>query len=325
MATPVITGVRTLLHTGTTYRARARIDAPSFLVTKDAIASRLEDEGFTALTVWKDPSELPADWPQDQRAAVVGGWPVFTAYVEGTWPKPDESRAIPEAVIALWVHKRPAGEQTPPISSGPEGSHPWAREIVRLAWSYNFHETPTEAVAQTVQAIALHESSYGFALKTPDGLPSHNWGGVQCATGWKRVDCLTAQTCPAGCFPHRDTDDKGVCYIACFRQYNEPLLGARDYIHTLCGVASRKSVRASMGYGNSTVIAREMRASGYFQAPAATYAAGIARRAREIATALHEPVFVEASNYLAAIAGLGLVGGATWYAVRRDRRLHVTT
>src|SRR6185369_16246025 len=66
-ATPIISGVRALLHQGTTYHARARVDAPSFLVSKNAIAERLEDEGFSAVSVAKDLSELPADWPQDQR------------------------------------------------------------------------------------------------------------------------------------------------------------------------------------------------------------------------------------------------------------------
>lgn len=323
MATPLITGVRTLLHQGTTYRARARVDAPSFLVSKSAIASALEDEGFSGVTAFKDVSELPADWPQDQRAA-LGGFTSFTAFIEATWPKPDETKVIPKEVIAAWIHKRPPGEQAPSSSSGPEGSHPWAREIVRLAWQYNFHETPNEATAQAVQAIALHEGGYGFALKTPDNMPSHNWGAIQCASGWTRVDPLSPQTCPAGCFAHGDTDAKGNGYNGCFRQYAEPMLGARDFVHVLCGVASRKRVLACIGYGNATVIAREMRASGYFEATVKSYATGIGNRAKQIAAALKEPVYVEPTNWIAGLVSVGLVAGATYWVTRRER-LHVTT
>jgi len=317
VATPIISGVRTLLHTGTTYRARARVDAPSFLVTKGMISSALEDEGFSGVSVFKDLSELPADWPQDQRGG-PSGFTMFTAYVEATWPRPDETRKIPEQVIAAWIHKRPPGEEMPTISSGPEGSHPWARELVRLAWRTNFNETPNDATAQAVQAIALHEAGYGFALQTPDGSPSHNWGSIQCASGWKKVDCLTPQTCPAGCFPHRDTDAKGNCYFGCYRQYGEPILGARDFVHVLCGVPSRKRVLACIGYGNATVIAREMRASGYFEATVQSYAAAIGRRAREIATALREPVYVEPTNWIAGLAYLGLVAGGAYMSLRRQ-------
>jgi len=325
--TPVLTGVRVLLHQGTTYRARARVDAPSFLVSKGMISSRLEDEGFANVVVYKDPTELPADWPQDERAT-VGGFTSFTAFIEAAWPKPDEARAVPEQVIAAWVHKRPPCEDAPVIHSGPEGSHAWAREIVRLAWAYNFHETPNEPTAQAVQAIALHEAGYGFALKTPDGAASHNWGSIQCGSGWKALPCdcsncapaLSQQTCPPGCFAHVDRDAKGACYIGCYKQYAEPVLGARDFVHVLCGVASRKRVRDVIGYGNATVIAREMRASGYFEATVASYAQGIGNRAKQIAVALREPVYVEPSNWIAGLASVGIVAGTTWLALRRDIR-----
>jgi hypothetical protein len=312
--TQVLSGARVLIHQGTTYRARARVDAPSFLVTKSAIASALEDEGFAPVSVFKDISELPADWPQDQRLA-LGGFASFTAFIEATWPKPDEARPIPEQVIAAWVHKRPPGEEVPAMSSAPIGTHVWARELLRLAWRASFGETPNEPTMQAVQAIALHESSYGFALKTPDGTPSNNWGAVQCGSGWHAVDCLTPQECPAGCFVHRDTNAKGVCYLACFRQYAEPFLGAKDFVRTLAGVASRARVKAALGYGNATVIAREMRSSGYFEASVKSYAAGIGTRAKQIASALGEPVYVEPTNVLAGLFGFGLVAGAgvLWY------------
>jgi len=316
VATPLLLG-RVLLHQGTTYRARARVDAPSFLVTKNTIANALEDEGFANVVVYKSASELPPDWPQDQRAE-LGGFVSFTAFIEATWPKPDEERKIPEPVIAAWVSKLPPGEGLPSFSSGPEGSHPWAREVLRLAWSRQFHETADEPTMQAVQSIALHESGYGYALKTPEGAPSYNWGSIQCGAGWKAVDCLTPQTCPAGCFAHRDTNAKGVCYLACFRQYADPLLGAKDFVRVLCGLPSRARVKACMGYGNSTVIAREMRASGYFEATVKSYADALGRRARQIATALGEPVYVEPTNVVAAVVGLGLVAGVSFLGYRKE-------
>lgn len=317
MPTPVLTGTRVFLHQGTTYRARARVDAPSFLVTKNAIASALEDEGFASVVVYKDASDLPPDWPQDQRSE-IGGFVSFTAFIEAFWPKPDEARAIPEQVIAAWIHKLPAGEAMPAFSSGSEGSAPWAREVLRFAWARQFGESADLPTLQAVQAIALHESGYGYALKTPEGAPSYNWGSIQCGAGWKAVDCLTPQTCPAGCFAHQDTNAKGVCYVACFRQYPDPVSGAKDFLRVLCGVPSRARVRACIGYGNSTVIAREMRASGYFEASVKSYAAGIGNRAKQIATALGEPVYVEPTNVLAAAVGLGLVAGLSFLGYRKE-------
>jgi hypothetical protein len=63
---------------------------------------------------------------------------------------------------------------------------------------------------------------------------------------------------------------------------------------------------------------------GCLEADVQSHAASMGRRAREIATALKEPVYLEPTNWIVGVVSFGLVAGTTYLAIRRER-LHVTT
>lgn len=167
--------------------------------------------------------------------------------------------------------------------------------------------SPDAAELQLAQAVGRHEGRYGSGIAGA----TNNWGAVQCGA---------RPPCPAGCAEHGDTHAGGAAYRACFRAYPTAVAGAADMLREL---VRRKNVREAMRAGDAAAMARAMRAAGYFEAPAASYAAALERNRAAIANALGEPIFAggggRVSRLVAAVLSVATVGGAV-YVVRRRRR-----
>ncbi len=223
-----------------------------------------------------------------------------------------------------------------PTVSGP-GDHAGARRVLYQAWLQVMSRPPTSAEIQTVQAIALHETGYGHLSFFPE---SHNWGAVQCRGTWG------ASECPAGCVMGKDSmppPSGGAAVVTkpvCFRSYPNDVAGAVDLVRNL--TTARPRTMRALATGDADQVAAAMYAERYYTgtskaaaANVATYATAIARRAGEIAKALHEtsrvarqsvatrpggalPVFLGTAVPLAALFGvialrrhLGMTGEAS--------------
>ncbi len=168
--------------------------------------------------------------------------------------------------------------------------HAGARRVLHQAWLQVMSRLPTRAEIQAVQAIALHETGYGHLSFFPD---SHNWGAVQCPGTWG------AGECPPGCVMGKDSmpPPAGSADIVtkpvCFRSYSDDVSGAVDLVRNL--TTARPRTMKALASGDADRIAASMYAERYYTgtskiaaANVARYAAAIARRAAEIAKALHE-------------------------------------
>ena len=168
--------------------------------------------------------------------------------------------------------------------------------------------SPTLAELQTAQAIGRFEGRYG------DWIAVNNWGAIQCA-----ARATDDTPCPAGCVEHGDSNAEGVKYRGCFRVYATPVEGAAALLHQLY---RREGVPEAMRAGNATATADAMRATRYFEAPAAKYAKAIADVAASIATSLGEELAVtltgptppplvveldEAAAALVVLMGIGIL------------------
>jgi hypothetical protein len=170
----------------------------------------------------------------------------------------------------------------------------WARTVLIHAW--RDFGAPSPGMLQAVQAIARHESGAGYG----DGMGgANNWGSIHCVSG---------PPCGDDCVEHTDTNAKGEPYTTCFRRYATPEAGARDLIRELL---RRPAVRAVLGTGEPVAIATAMRATGYFEAPIATYAAAILRNAKAIAKATGEPLLM--GHGPDELAGLALLAGVAYF------------
>lgn len=147
-------------------------------------------------------------------------------------------------------------------------SHSEARTVLRAAFaSRGLDPSPREL--QAVQAVGSLESYYGKRYR-------NNWGNIQCGRKFP---------CPEGCVEGGDLDAQGVPYEVCFRVYDTPEEGAAALVQTLY---KRPGVPEALKYGSAQEIADAMRATGYYEAPATQYGAGLASRAKALATELGE-------------------------------------
>lgn len=177
---------------------------------------------------------------------------------------------------------------SPAVSSSSD--HAGARRVLYDAWTRVMSRPPTPSEIQAVQAIALHETGYGQLGFFPD---SHNWGAVQCPGTWG------ASECPPGCIMGKDSmpppagNSQAVTKPVCFRSYADDVAGAVDLVRNL--TTARPRTMKALGTGDADQVAGAMYAERYYTgtskigaANIAAYAAGIARRAAQIAKALHE-------------------------------------
>ncbi len=151
-----------------------------------------------------------------------------------------------------------------------------ARAVLRAAFAAEGIGSPVLAELQAVGAVGRFEGNYGAAFGG-----ANNWGAIQANHG-PPCDGVT-------CVEVGDTHADGSGYRWCYRKYSSPEAGARDLVRTLY---KRSGVPEAARAGDSTAMANAMRASGYFEAPADKYAAGIARNAAAIASGLAEPLMV---------------------------------
>jgi hypothetical protein len=180
----------------------------------------------------------------------------------------------------------------PTVSSSSD--HAAARQVLNEAWIHVLGRSPSLPEVQAVQAIALHETGYGQLGFFPG---SHNWGAVQCPGTWGSNEC------PNNCFMGKDSIPPGegqsqpVTKSVCFRSYSDDVAGAVDLVRNL--TTARPRTMKALATGDADQIAGAMFAERYYTGVSkiavvnvATYATGIARRAAEIAKALHEQVRV---------------------------------
>lgn len=193
-----------------------------------------------------------------------------------------------------------------------------AREVLRRAFALRGMESPTLAELQATQAIGRFEGNYGSGIAGAYG----NWGAVQCGT---------KAPCPPGCVEHVDHDAQGKAYRGCFRVYPSHEAGAADFLRELY---RRAGVPDALKAGDATAIAEAMRATGYFEAKASTYALAIEKNAAHVAKALGEPLRVRRGGGLVPVepppgdddgddldVALGLIGVALGvFGLARMRR-----
>ena len=166
-------------------------------------------------------------------------------------------------------------------------SHLEAREVLGRAFAARGIR-PLKRELQAVQAIAHLESSYGAK--------ANNWGSIQSSS---------QPPCPDNTIELTDTHEDGTPYQWCYRAYSTPQAGAEDLVRELY---RRKGVPAALKSGSGLEVAKAMRATGYFEAPAGLYGKGITDRARIISQALGEPFFLGSSKGSSSGAGAGIVG-----------------
>ena len=83
------------LTPGVTYFGRASISWPlSMLVTRDAVVSHLQAEGFTDVVVVFDADKLGAEWPATERGGDL--------FVQATYAGAPTSVDVPSQVVSVW-------------------------------------------------------------------------------------------------------------------------------------------------------------------------------------------------------------------------------
>lgn len=136
-------------------------------------------------------------------------------------------------------------------------SHAQARIHLAEAWLIEFPGIqPSLAELQAIQAIGLHEGSYGDAKAWGRAYDPNNWGAVQCTTH-KPPDCQ-----PGHCFPHGDSDPFKGKYIWCYREYATPTDGAGHLVRLL--TKYRPTTADAIMIGDASEIARTMYYSNYY-------------------------------------------------------------
>jgi hypothetical protein len=138
----------------------------------------------------------------------------------------------------------------------------WARAVLLSGWNDAVPgDTPTLGAVQIVQAIARHETSYGFGW-TNQMVGSHNMGAITCAGGKKDAD--GSMTCPASCAPNADslpTANGQQSYITCFKTYPTPEAGMAGLVAFLHG---RPRIWKVLDSGDVDAVTWAMRQEKYF-------------------------------------------------------------
>jgi hypothetical protein len=320
VATRVITGPNVPLLKGATYRARLRLSgAEGIFGTAGAVRSKFEDLGFSSVSTWGKESELPADWPDDQRSTEAHDLDT-SFYLEGTWNKPNDSLPRPSQILAVWEHRAPPAQKIDYSALAKE-----ARRELLLAWAFEFPDTaPSPETLQAILTIGYFEGKWGFPSGDPVWIGSNNWGAVQDYAANLRTGKPKASEpepdCGPGAFAHIDHDAKGNGYWACFRKYPSMREGARDVIRVL---RRMPHAWAEIGTGDATKIAFGMHTDRYFELAPAEYAKRLAGAAATVARLTGDPLVVKYKRrggwwwaFWFGLAGVG-TGGAYWYHRKR--------
>jgi len=187
-------------------------------------------------------------------------------------------------------------------------THAFGRRVLAAVWAPTLDTQPTTAELQAVAAISCGEGvygrgryrllsiepgeSYGKIISTVND--SNNWGAVQTRDQSPESSFLATDSSPK---LKKPANPKGYYNIR-FKRHATPEIGAASYLRTLL-TGQRATVRAAIRTGSAVAIAEAMHATGYFEGFEATvperirgYASRIAANAKEIASALNEPLMI---------------------------------
>jgi hypothetical protein len=108
------------------YRARMLIKAPGALATESKVSEALAAQGFSDIS-FLDKSNLPADWPADQKDDPSGMFS-WTAYLQGRFTLTDRAINLSELpgtveVEDMWIFMVPQAAQ-PPVPPPQPGGPP---------------------------------------------------------------------------------------------------------------------------------------------------------------------------------------------------------
>jgi len=223
-----------------------------------------------------------------------------------------------------------SGEAAPPMSDAK------ARGILLEAFKLELGREPSSAELQWAQGVSWIESgsryaggasSYHGQAGKLDG--SNNWGGIQAGKPKDGV-CPPGSRLASDTFPTQK--GKSVSYEVCFREYETPELGARDFLRVL--YVKRPAVLVAARTGNAHAAAAAMYDSTYYQGRGSTreeridgYARAVFGAMGRVAKSLGEPrVFALGAHGMTEpsrageLAAVVLLGAGLVAAVIRARR-----
>ena len=133
--------------------------------------------------------------------------------------------------------------------------HAEARRDAREAFMDVVHAEPTTNELRTLEAVALHETTFGYGW-AGDGAGSFNMGAVQGDPNWTGATFGGTDT-------HPTATGAAVKYSATFKRYPSAIEGWRDLVREL--YIRRPSVRQAARGGNPLDVATAMRRTKYYE------------------------------------------------------------
>ncbi len=148
------------------YRARMLIKAPGAVATESKVRDALGQQGFADITFF-DKSNLPADWPPDQRDDPSGVFS-WTAYLQGRFTLTDRFIKLSELpgtveVEDMWIYLVPQVAPQPLPSTIPASVPP---------------PLPDQSVPLVTEALPPPLTTMQKLLVTTVGLWAGLWAGL---------------------------------------------------------------------------------------------------------------------------------------------------
>lgn len=82
--------------------AKVELSTALCLVSNGSIVGYATDHGWTNVSAYRDPSELPPWWPADGRTD-DSGFLACTRWVEADWNGPAQQFAFPSQIKQAWI------------------------------------------------------------------------------------------------------------------------------------------------------------------------------------------------------------------------------
>ena len=156
--------------------------------------------------------------------------------------------------------------------------HAQAKRDAFEAFQDVVHVAPTVNELRILEAVALHETTFGKGWRPP-GNTSNNMGALQADASWTGDTFDYSDTHP--------TDTGGaVAYAQKFRAYPTALEGWKDLVREL--YIRRSSVRQAAQNGNVLDVATAMRRTKYYEGQGASQSERIRNYAQALADSLLE-------------------------------------
>lgn len=156
--------------------------------------------------------------------------------------------------------------------------HAQARQDAAQAFEDVVHVPPSTNELRILEAVALHETTFGKGWKSP-GASSNNMGALQADASWTGETFDYSDTHP--------TDTGGaVAYAQKFKAYPSALEGWKDLVREL--YIRRSSVRRAAQSGSPLDVASAMRRTKYFEGQGATQSERVRNYAQALADSLLE-------------------------------------